>query len=319
VAQVAVPSTRPRPRKPPRRGARGVLKAMRREWTAYLFNAPWLILFATFTIYAVVVSLWLSFHEWDPLALERPFIGLDNYREVWSDGAFWAAVGHTVYFTVGSVIPAMAIGLGLALLLNTQLRALGLFRALYYLPALTPLVIAAIIWKWVYNADYGLANYYLLQLGVIDDPVQWLGSRNLAMPAVMVMGVWISVGFNMVVYLAGLQAIPAEYYEAAEVDGAGGWQRFRRITFPLVAPTTFFLLIVQTIWGMQAFDQIFVMTSGGPPGPGGATTTVVYYLWQQGFRFFRMGYASAMAYVLFLLLFVVSFIQFRWYLKQVER
>jgi multiple sugar transport system permease protein len=292
---------------------------MRREWTAYLFNAPWLILFATFTIYAVVVSLWLSFHEWDPLAPERPFIGLDNYREVWADRAFWAAVGHTVYFTVGSVIPAMAIGLVLALLLNTQLRALGLFRAMYYLPALTPLVIAAIIWKWVYNADYGLANYYLLRLGVIDDPVQWLGSKHLAMPAVMVMGVWISVGFNMVVYLAGLQAIPAEYYEAAEVDGAGAWQRFRRITFPLLAPTTFFLLIVQTIWGMQAFDQIFVMTSGGPPGPGGATTTVVYYLWQQGFRFFRMGYASAMAYVLFSLLFVVSFIQFRWYLKQVER
>ena len=319
MAQVAVPGTRPRPRKPPRRGVRGLLKELRREWTAYLFNAPWLILFATFTLYAVVVSLWLSFHEWDPLAPERPFIGLDNYREVWADRAFWAAVGHTVYFTVGSVIPAMAIGLVLALLLNTQLRALGLFRAMYYLPALTPLVIAAIIWKWVYNADYGLANYYLLQLGVIDDPVQWLGSKHLAMPAVIVMGIWISVGFNMVVYLAGLQAIPAEYYEAAEVDGAGAWQRFRRITFPLLAPTTFFLLIVQTIWGMQAFDQIFVMTSGGPPGPGGATTTVVYYLWQQGFRFFRMGYASAMAYVLFSLLFVVSFIQFRWYLKQVER
>jgi multiple sugar transport system permease protein len=199
------------------------------------------------------------------------------------------------------------------------MRALGLFRAMYYLPAITPLVIAAIIWKWVYNADYGLANYYLLRLGVIDHPVQWLGSRGLAMPAVIIMGIWISVGFNMVVYLAGLQAIPNELYEAADVDGANAWQRFRRITFPLVAPTTFFLLIVQTIWGMQAFDQIFVMTSGGPPGPGGATTTVVYYLWQQGFRFFRMGYASAMAYTMFVLLFVVSFIQFRWYLKQVER
>ena len=116
----------------PRRGVRGVLREMRREWTAYLFNAPWLILFATFTLYAVVVSLWLSFHDWDPLVAERPFIGLDNYREVWSDRTFWAAVGHTVYFTAGSIIPAMAIGLGVALLLNTQLRALGLFRALYY-------------------------------------------------------------------------------------------------------------------------------------------------------------------------------------------
>jgi multiple sugar transport system permease protein len=321
MAQVAVPGTRPRPqpRRKRRRGVRGVLKEMRREWTAYLFNAPGLILFFAFTLYAVIVSLWLSFHDWDLLVPERPFIGLDNYREVWADSAFWAAIWHTVYFTVGSVIPAMAIGLGLALLLNTQMRALGLFRAMYYLPAITPLVIAAIIWKWVYNADYGLANYYLLRLGVIDDPVQWLGSKNLAMPAVIVMGIWISVGFNMIVYLAGLQAIPNELYEAADVDGASAWQRFRRITFPLVAPTTFFLLIVQTIWGMQAFDQIFVMTSGGPPGPGGATTTVIYYLWQQGFRFFRMGYASAMAYTLFVLLFVVSFVQFRWYLRQVER
>jgi multiple sugar transport system permease protein len=321
VAQVAVPGTkaRPRPRPKPRRGVRGVLKEMRREWTAYLMNAPGLILFVTFTLYAIIVSLWISFHDWDLIEPDRPFIGLDNYREVLGDGAFWAAIWHTVYFTVGSVLPAMAIGLGLALLLNTQMRALGLFRAMYYLPAITPLVIAAIIWKWVYNADYGLANYYLLRLGVIDDPVNWLGSRGLAMPAVMVMGIWISVGFNMIVYLAGLQAIPNELYEAADVDGASAWQRFRRITFPLVAPTTFFLLIVQTIWGMQAFDQIFVMTNGGPPGPGGATTTVVYYLWQQGFRFFRMGYASAMAYTLFALLFVVSFVQFRWYLKQVER
>jgi multiple sugar transport system permease protein len=298
---------------------RGILKEMRREWTAYLFNLPGLILFAIFTLYAVVVSLWLSFHHWDLIEPEKPFIGLQNYREVLQDGAFWDAVGHTVYFTVASVIPAMAIGLALALLLNTQMRALGLFRAAFYLPAITPLVIAAIIWKWVYNADYGLANYYLMRVGLIDQPVHWLADKHLAMPAVIVMGIWVSVGFNMIVYLAGLQAIPAEFYEAAQVDGANAWQRFRRITFPLVAPTTFFLLIVQSIWGMQAFDQIFVMTSGGPPGPGGATTTVVYYLWQQGFRFFRMGYAAALAYTMFVLLFVVSLIQFRWYLKRVER
>jgi multiple sugar transport system permease protein len=298
---------------------RGILKEMRREWTAYLFNLPGLILFAIFTLYAVVVSLWLSFHHWDLIEPEKPFIGLQNYREVLQDGAFWDAVGHTVYFTVASVIPAMAIGLALALLLNTQMRALGLFRAAFYLPAITPLVIAAIIWKWVYNADYGLANYYLMRVGLIDQPVHWLADKHLAMPAVIVMGIWVSVGFNMIVYLAGLQAIPAEFYEAAQVDGANAWQRFRRITFPLVAPTTFFLAIVQSIWGMQAFDQIFVMTSGGPPGPGGATTTVVYYLWQQGFRFFRMGYAAALAYTMFVLLFVVSLIQFRWYLKRVER
>jgi multiple sugar transport system permease protein len=291
---------------------------VRREWTAYLFHAPAFTIFLIFTVYALFTSFVLSFREWDGIQPAR-FVGLDNYRAVLADTKFHEAIGHTVYFVVGTVVPTMVVGLGLALLLNSQIRGLGLFRTAYYLPSLTPLVIASLLWTWVYNADYGLANYFLLRLHLIDQPVQWLGSKHLAMPSVIIMGIWISVGFNMIVYLAGLQAVPNELYEAAEVDGANAWQRFRRITFPLIAPTTFFLLIVQSIWGMQAFDQIFVMTSGGPPGPGGATTTVVYYLWQQGFRFFRMGYASAMAYTLFVLLFVVSFVQFRYYLKQVER
>jgi multiple sugar transport system permease protein len=317
VAQVAAPGRVAV--RPPRRGIRGILREARREWTAYLFNAPGLILFAVFTVYAIYTSFWLSFHRWDILQPQKPFVGLQNYKEVLHDGAFWAALGHSVYFTVGSLIPTLAIGLGLAVLLNGKIRGLGLFRTAYYLPAITPLVIASLIWKWVYNGDYGLANYYLMKLHIISHPVQWLASSNLAMPAVIVMQIWIGVGFSMVVYLAGLQGIPNELYEAAEVDGAGPWQRFRRITFPLLAPTTFFLVVVNTIWLMQAFDQIFVMTGGGPPGPGGATTTVSYYLYVQAFRYYRMGYASALAYTLFVLLFAVSFLQFRWYLKRVER
>jgi multiple sugar transport system permease protein len=291
---------------------------MRREWTAYLFNAPGLITFAVFVVYAVYTSFVLSFHEWNILEPEKPFVGLDNYREVLRDDAFWDSVGHSVYFVLGSVPATMAIALVLALLLNTKIRGLGLFRTAYYLPVITPLVIAAIIWKWVYNGDFGLLNFYLVQLNIIDEPVQWLGDTTWAMPAVIVMNIWKGVGFNMVVYLAGLQAIPAEYYEAADVDGAGPWQQFRRITLPLVAPTTFFLLVINTIGSMKAFDQIFVMTQGGPPGPGGATTTVVYYIYTTAFKFFRMGYASALAYTLFLLMFVVSFAQFRWYIKRVE-
>jgi multiple sugar transport system permease protein len=291
---------------------------MRREWTAYLFNAPGLLLFAVFVVYSLYTSFTISFHEWNILEPEKPFVGLQNYREMAQDGRFWSSVGRSVYFTVGSVIPTMVIALALAMLLNAKIRALGLFRTLYYLPVITPLVIAAIIWKWVYNADFGLANYYLERLGIIDEPLLWLSDPNLAMPAVILVNIWKGVGFNMVVYLAGLQAIPQEFYEAAEVDGAGPWQRFRKITFPLVAPTTFFLLVINTIGAMKTFDTIFVMTSGGPPGPGGATTTVVYYIYTQAFQFFRMGYASALAYTLFLLLFVVSFAQFRWYLKRVE-
>jgi multiple sugar transport system permease protein len=259
-------------------------------------------------VYAVYASFFMSFHEWDIFnPQDSQFIGLDNYREVLRDQDFHEAIGHTVYFTVGSVPTTMAIALGLALLLNTQLRGLGLFRTAYYLPVITPLFIAAIIWKWVYNVDYGLANYYLAKFGLIDQPLFWLSDRDLAMPGVILMNIWKGVGFNMVVYLAGLQAIPREVYEAAEVDGAGPWQRFRRITLPLLAPSTFFLLIINTLGAMKVFTQVFIMTNGGPPGPGGATTTIAYYVYQEAFVFFRMGYASALAYSLFLMLFVVSF------------
>jgi multiple sugar transport system permease protein len=303
---------------PRRRGLRGVWKEAKREWTAYLFNLPGMILFIFLVAYPVWTSFNLSFREWDILGTEKAFVGLANYREAISDETFWDSIGHSIYFVLGSVPLTMAIALGLALLLNSKIRGLGLFRTAYYLPVITPLVIAAIIWKWVYNADFGLANYYLLKIGLIDKPLLWLSDRELAMPAVIVTNIWKGVGFNMVVYLAGLQAIPQEFYEAADVDGAGPWQRFRRITLPLVLPTTVFLLIINTIGAMKAFENIFVMTNGGPPGPGGATTTVVYYIYVTAFNFFRMGYASALAYILFLLLFVVSFAQFHWYKKRVE-
>jgi multiple sugar transport system permease protein len=304
--------------KPPRQGFRGVLKEMRREWTAYVWHIPGLIIFIVLVAYAIITSFILSFQEWNILEPEKPFVGLENYRDVLSDDTFYRAMGHTLYYVLGSVPATMAIGLGLAVLLNTKMRGLAIFRTAYYLPVITPIVIAAIIWKWVYNADFGLANYYLLKLGLIDQPLLWLSDSKLAMPAVLLMNVWKGVGFSMVIYLAGLQAIPGEYYEAAEVDGAGPWQRFWRITFPLVAPTTIFLLIINTIGAMKSFAQIFVMTQGGPPGPGGATTTIVYYIYQQAFVYFKMGYASALSYVLFAMIFAVSFAQFNWYRKRVE-
>jgi multiple sugar transport system permease protein len=298
---------------------RNILREMRREWTAYLFNLPGLILFAVFTVYAVGAAAYLSFTDYDPLANSGSFIGLANYRAVLHDQVWWAAMGHTIYFTLGFMLPSMAIGLGLASLLNSKIRALGLFRTAFYLPAITPLVIATLLWKWVYNGDYGIANYYLLKLHLIDQPLQFLSSSQLAMPSVILMQIWLSIGFNMVVYLAGLQAIPAELYEAAEVDGASAWQRMRRITLPLLLPTTAFLLVFQTILGMQTFDQIFVMTSGGPPGPGGATTTVTYYIWLNAFQYLKMGKASALAWTLFIVVFVLSLTQFRWYMNRVER
>jgi multiple sugar transport system permease protein len=291
---------------------------MRREWTAYLFNAPGLILFAIFTVYALYTSFMLSFQEWNLIDPDKEFIGLDNYREVLQDENFHEAIRNTVYFTIGTVPLTMFIALLLALLLNAKIRGLALFRTAYYLPVITPLVVAAIIWSWLYQADTGMLNYYLIQLGVIDEPVRWLGNRATAMPAVIAMNTWKGIGFNMIVFLAGLQAVPQEFYEAADVDGAGWWQKFRRITVPLIAPTTFFLLVINTVGAMKAFTQVFVMTQGGPPGPGGATTTIVYWIYQQAFVYFKMGYASALAYTTFFLLFAVSFMQFRWYVKRVE-
>jgi multiple sugar transport system permease protein len=304
--------------RPARRGLRGIFKEMRREWTAYLWHAPGLLIFAVFVAYALYSSFVLSFQQWNILEPEKRFVGLGNYREVLGDDTFWRSLGHTAYYMLGSVPTQMAIGLGLAVLLNSKIRGLSIFRTAYYLPVITPIVIAAIIWKWVYEVDFGLANYYLLRLGIIDKPLLWLSDPALAMPAVIVMIVWKAVGFNMIIYLAGLQAIPNEYYEAADVDGAGPWQRFRKITFPLVAPTTLFLLVLNMIGAMKSFEQIFVMTQGGPPGPGGATTTVVYWIYQQAFVYFRMGYASALAYVLFALMFVLSLWMFRYYVKRVE-
>lgn len=302
--------------KPPRRGFRGIFKDMHREWTAYLWHAPGLLIFAVFVAYALYSSFALSFHEWNILEADKRFVGLQNYREVLTDDTFWRSLGHTAYYMIGSVPTQMAIGLGLALLLNKKIRGLALFRTAYYLPVITPIVIAAIIWKWVYEVDFGLANYYLQRIGLIDEPLRWLSDPALAMPAVIVMIVWKAVGFNMIIYLAGLQAIPNEYYEAADVDGAGPWQRFRKITLPLVAPTTLFLLVLNMIGSMKSFEQLFVMTQGGPPGPGGATTTVVYWIYQQAFVYFRMGYASALAYVLFILMFALALVQFRWFTKR---
>jgi multiple sugar transport system permease protein len=315
MAQVTAPK-QPLTITPPKRS---IFREMRNEWTAYAMQTPGLILFAVFTVYAVGTAAYLSFTNYDPLANQGDFVGLANYRAVLHDSTWWAAMGHTLYFTVGTMIPSMAIGLFLASLLNSKIRGLSFYRTAFYLPAITPLVIATLLWKWLYNADYGLLNYYLLRLHLIDTPIQFLANSSWAMPSVILMQIWLSIGFNMVVYLAGLQAIPAELYEAAEVDGATAWQRLRRITIPLLWPTTIFLLVFQTILGMQTFDQIFVMTSGGPPGPGGATTTVTYYIYLNAFQYLKMGKASALAWTLFVVVFALSLIQFRWYVRQVER
>jgi multiple sugar transport system permease protein len=234
---------------------------------------------------------------------QKPYVGLQNYRELKSDPYFKQALKNTAYFTLGTVPLSVAFGLGIALLLNRPIRGRAVFRTFYYLPVVTPLVVSGLIWKWVLDGDFGVLNYYIGKIGI--SPQLWLSNPSLAMPSVIAMSVWATVGFTMLVYLAGLQAIPEEYYEASSVDGAGAWYQFRYITLPLLAPSTFFLAVYLIISTFQVFDQIFVMTNGGPLR---ATTTVVYYIWQAGFQDFTMGYASAMAYALFAIIFVFTVI-----------
>ena len=299
----------------PSTARRGLLRQMRKQWSAYLFLAPTMILFGIFTVLAVIYAFYLSFHEWNILEPAKPFVGLDNYSRLLGDERFGGAIVNTLYYTAASVPLTMGLGLLIALLLNNQIRARGFFRTLFYLPVVTPLVIAAIIWKWVYNGDFGLLNYYLIQVGIIDEPLLWLADPNLAMPAVIITSVWKSVGFSMVVYLAGLQSIPEDFYDAAKVDGAVGWQRLKDITIPLLSSTTLFLAVVSVLGAFQVFTEIFIMTNGGPLG---RTTTIVYHIYQTAFKYFDMGYASAMAFGMFAMMFAFTLVQLRVMRGEVE-
>jgi multiple sugar transport system permease protein len=301
---VSVPVKRPLSRR------RRLAREARRSWSAYLFISPGLILFGVFTLFALGFAFYLSFHEWNVIEKEKPFVGLENYRDLLEDERFRRSVFNTFYFTGASVPLTTTIGLLIALMLNQPIRMRGLFRTLYYLPVVTPFVVVAILWKFLYNADFGLFNYYLLKTHLISEPLFWLSDRDLAMPSVILMSVYSGIGSAMILYLAGLQSIPEELYEAAKVDGAGAWSRFRHITLPQLAPTTLFLLVISIIYSLQVFTQIFVMTSGGPVD---RTTTMVYYIYLSAFDFFEMGYATALAFALFAMVLVFTVFQLRLY------
>ncbi|CAA9296648.1 MAG: ABC transporter, permease protein 1 (cluster 1, maltose/g3p/polyamine/iron) [uncultured Friedmanniella sp.] len=291
---------------------RGVLWRMRRNVSAYVFLSVPLLLFCVFTVFALIFAFYLTFHEWSIIEPERPFVGLQNYRDMLDDESYLRSIGNTFYFTGVSVPVTMAIGLLVALLLNLPLRARGMFRTLYFLPVVTPFVVVSIIWKWLYNGDFGLFNYYLLKANLIEKPLLFLADRDLAMPAVILMSIWSGVGFSMVVYLAALQAIPEELYEAARVDGASRISQLWYITVPMLRPTTLFLAVIGIIGAFQVFTQIFIMTSGGPVE---RTTTVVYFIYNAAFKFYEFGYASTLAFGLFALLFVFTLLQLHLYRK----
>lgn len=293
---------------------RETLRQIRKNWSAYLFLIPGLIHFAIFTLFAVGFAFYISFHDWNIIKPDKPFVGLENYLRLFTDPRFHRAVGNTLLFMIGVPLNLIS-GLAVALLLNTKVRGQAIFRTMFYLPVVTPLVVSSIIWKWVYQGDYGLLNYYLLKFGIIEEKIFWLADPNLALPALIIMGIWGGTGATMVIYLAGLQSIPQEMYDAAMVDGASAWQRLIYITVPLLKPTTFFLFVTGIIGAFQIFTEVYIMTNGGPLN---RTTTIGYYLYVNAFRELDMGYATAMAFALFAMIFGFTLLQWKFTRGDVE-
>jgi multiple sugar transport system permease protein len=272
---------------------------------AYLFLLPTLIGLALFTVGPVVAGFLVSFTNWNIL-LPPQWVGWDNYQALVTQDLPRKVLWNTLYYTLLNVPLNMAVALGVALLLNQQIRWTSFYRAVYFLPVVSSTVAASLIWTWLYSPNFGPINYFLGLVGIKGPP--WLGSTTWAMPAVILMSVWKGFGTNMLIFLAGLQGMPQEVQEAAMIDGANRWQRFWRITWPLLTPTTFFVLIISCIVSFQVFEQVFVMTDGGPAY---ATTVLGLFIYLNAFRYNNMGYAAAAAYVLFALTLAFTLAQFR--------
>lgn len=286
-------------------------RRLREQLIGWGFALPFVLVFTFFMAGPIVASLALSFTDFGLRDLRNPlgtdFVGLANYQALLDDPKFRKAMINTVYFVVVGVPLTLLIGLAVALALDRGIKKFRtLFRVGYYLPVVTSIVAIAVVWRFLLNPDQGLINLLLAQAG-IDGP-SWLADPMLAMPSIIAMAAWRNLGLAMIVFLAGLQTIPAQLYEAAAIDGAGRWQAFRNVTLPLLRPTILFLVVITTIGYLQLFEEPFVMTDGGPLE---STLSVTMYMYQQGFEFFHQGYASAIAYVLFIIVAIVAFLQFR--------
>jgi multiple sugar transport system permease protein len=270
-----------------------------------VFLFPNLIGFLFFVGIPIVASFGLSFTKWDLLSSPE-WVGLGNFIELIHSSEFWDAVSNTLTFIVGYLPTVMVFSLGIALILNKKIKGRTFFRATYFVPVITSWVAVSLIWKWLFNPAYGVINYGLSWFG-IQGPA-WLQDPFWAMPAIIITSVWKDIGFVMVIFLAGLQGIPETYYEAADIDGASPFRKFWHITLPLLAPTTFFVTVISLINSFQVFDQVMIMTDGGPAG---STTVLVQQVYNHAFRYFEMGYASAMSWVIFILIFTVTIFQIK--------
>lgn len=277
------------------------------KWIAgYLFAGPAAILIVLFSVISICVSLYLSFFDYDIIRRGGPFLGLGNYREaLFQDELFWKAMLNTAYYAVG-VVPGITVSAFLLALIGHKATiGKSVFRTIYFLPSITPIVVISLIWVWLYSPE-GMFNLLLRRIGM-DGP-NWLVDRRVAMPSVIIMSIWVHVGYYTVIYLAGLADIPKDYYDAAKVDGANWWQEIVYVTVPLLRNVTLFVTVTLAIGAFQVFTQIYIMTQGGP---GSATTSMQLLIFRQAFQYFRMGYAAALSWLLFVVIFVLVAIRLR--------
>jgi len=290
-------------RKPGRRGG-GPLSGEGR-W-ALLFLAPTLLGLVVLSAGPVLATLAISLTQWDLLRAPK-LVGLDNFVQLASDERFLKALRNTAFYTLTSVPLGMLISLFLALALNQTIRGIAWIRTAYFLPVVTSTIAIALVWQWIYSPESGLLNQFIGLFGIA--PQKWLSNPTLAMPAIVAMSVWQGLGTNIIIFLAGLQAIPGELLDAASVDGAGRWARFRNVVLPLLTPSIFFTGVLSLIGSFQVFDQIYVLSRQGRATD--ATVTVVYFIYENGFKFFKMGYATAASWILFLIVAFFTVIYFR--------
>lgn len=309
MAGISQPAASPSSRRRTPAGARA-----RRLIPAYLFILPGTLLFMVWTLYPLLVSLVMSFTEWN-LIKPSQFIGLENYRRALSDPVFWLALRNTLLYTIITVPGQMILGLGVALLLDAPLRARALFRTIYYIPVVTSWVVVSLLFTYLFNSQAGLINWLLQSLGLIGKPINWLGEAGTANLVIALLGIWKGVGWTMVIFLAGLQAIPVELHEAAAIDGAGGWQRLRHITLPLLRRTTLFVLVLLTIGGFQVFISVYIMTGGDPVH---RTDVLLTYMYDNAFSYLDLGYGSAISYLFAIMVFSLSIFQMRMLRQKVE-
>lgn len=272
---------------------------------AFLFTLPALVPLTLFWFIPLGYVLYLSFMEWDFMSPDKLFVGLDNYRYLLQNPAFYQSLRVTLWFCLGSVIPSMAFGLLLALLLGDQGKGGAIYRTMMFAPWVTPTVAVSIVWSWIYEPEVGLANSLLNMIGL--DGVGWLKDPDWALAGILIMTVWKSAGWCMIFYLIAIRNVPADLLEAAELDGANKWDKFRSVTLPLISPTTFFLVIVQLVAAIQTYDQINILTQGGPSG---STRTLLYLYYQSAFTSFQIGEASSVAVAIILGCAALSLIAF---------